>query len=145
MININKQAKFFLNLARAHAVVVRTFDSRLTGGIGFNDFIILYYLSQAPGERMRRIDLAEKIGLSASGVTRMLLPMEKIGLVAREPSDADARVSYVRLASGGKRILEETLDRVDMLCEEFLPQTKLEKKKDISEVFSLFRMGQIFD
>ena len=145
MIKINKQLDFFLKLARVHAIVVRTFDSRLTGGIGFNDFVILYYLSQAPEERMRRIDLAEKVALFASGVTRMLLPMEKIGLVKREASDTDARVSYVKLASGGKRILEETLDRADMLCEEFLPSTTLEKKDDISEIFSLFRMGQIFN
>lgn len=145
MININKQLNFFLKLSRAQAVLVRTFDSRLTGGIGFNDFVILYYLSQAPDEKMRRVDLAEKVALSASGVTRMLLPMEKIGLVKREASNTDARVSYVKLAPGGKRILEETLDRADMLSEEFLPSTKLGKMDDISEIFSLFRMGQIFD
>lgn len=145
MIKINKQVDFFLKLARVQGIVMKTFDSRLSGGIGFNDFVILYYLSQAPDEKMRRIDLAERVSLSASGVTRMLLPMEKIGLVKREASTGDARVSYVKLAPGGKRLLEEALDRADMLAEEFLPSTKTHKIEDISEIFSLFHMGQIIE
>lgn len=145
MIKINNQLNFFLKLARAQAVLLQTFDSRLTGGIGFNDFVILYYLSQAPGERMRRIDLAEKVALSASGVTRMLLPMEKIGLVKREASDLDARVSYVKLAPGGKRILEEAIETANRLSEDFLPIMKISKTDNLSDIFHLFRMGQIFD
>ena len=83
--------------------------------------MILHYLSQAEGERMRRIDLAERIGLTASGVTRLLLPMEKIGLVRREPSEHDARVSNVSLAPGGKRLLEERLEAGERLAQELLP------------------------
>lgn len=56
---------------------------------------------------MRRIDLAEKVGLSASGVTRMLLPMEKIGLICKEEGARDARVSLVRLSDAGLRVLAE--------------------------------------
>ncbi len=37
----------------------------------------LYYLERAPGGRLRRVDLAERLGLTASGVTRSLLPLEK--------------------------------------------------------------------
>lgn len=141
MTNISKQLDFFLKLNRVQGILAKTFDSRLTGGLGFNDFVILYYLSQAPDEKMRRIDLAEKISLSPSGITRMLPPMEKIGLIKRESSEGDARVSYVKLASGGKRLLEETIDRAEMLTEEFLPTTKLNGTKDISEIFSLLHMG----
>ena len=46
-------------------------------GISFSEFLVLYHLSQAPNMTMRRIDLAECIGLTASGVTRLLNPMEK--------------------------------------------------------------------
>lgn len=141
MTTISKQLDFFLKLNRVQGILAKTFDSRLTGGLGFNDFVILYYLSQAPDEKMRRIDLAEKISLSPSGITRMLPPMEKIGLIKRESSEGDARVSYVKLASGGKRLLEETIDRAEMLTEEFLPTTKLNGTKDISEIFSLLHMG----
>jgi DNA-binding MarR family transcriptional regulator len=86
-----------------------------------NEFIILGELSQAEG-KLRRIDLAERIGLTASGVTRLLLPMEKIGLVRREANKDDARSSLVVLASGGKRKLEEALTRAEEFCEDNLPE-----------------------
>lgn len=97
----------------------RRFDAGL-GGLSLNEFIILYYLSLAQDTQLRRTDLADKIGLTASGITRLLLPMEKIGLVKREADDHDARVSFVRLASGGKHALANALDRMDEHGEEIL-------------------------
>ncbi len=145
MSTINKQLKFFLNMAKVQARVVRAFDTGLGNGIGFNDFLILYQLSISPEQKMRRTDLAEKISLTASGVTRILLPMEKIGLVSREESKHDGRVSYVKLASGGKRLLEEAMERAEMKSEEFLPSTSIKELKDISEIFSLFSFNPLND
>jgi DNA-binding MarR family transcriptional regulator len=135
---INKQLKFFITLAQAHAKINQIFDRHLVGGLGFNDLIILYHLGQAPEEKMRRIDLAEKVGVTPSGITRMLLPMEKLGMIKREAEARDARVSYVKLAPGGKRLLEETLEEAEIVSEELMPSTKLDKMKEISEIFSLF-------
>lgn len=95
----------------------RKFDSGL-GGLGFNEFIILYQLRQAEGEQLRRIDLAEKIGLTASGVTRILLPMEKVGLIKSGSTENDARVRNVMLAKGGERKLSEALERAELLSQE---------------------------
>ena len=53
-------------------------------------------LNEASTHSLKRIDLAEQVGLSASGVTRMLLPMEKIGLISKEEGARDARVSLVQ-------------------------------------------------
>jgi DNA-binding MarR family transcriptional regulator len=145
MIKISKQLTFFLKLARVQAIVARSFDRSLGVGIGFTDFVILYYLSQAPDEKMRRIDLADKVALSASGITRLLLPMEKIGLVKREASSSDARVSYVKLAPGGKRLLQESLEKAELISAEFLPETKIKKMDDVSDLFSHLSMGQIID
>ncbi|UUZ55216.1 MarR family transcriptional regulator [Massilia sp. H-1] len=47
-----------------------------------------------PGGRIRRVDLAERVSLTASGVTRTLLPLEKIGLVTRQSDPRDARVGF---------------------------------------------------
>jgi DNA-binding MarR family transcriptional regulator len=138
----SKQLEFFLNLTEAQAVIARAFDRSL-GGLGFNYFVILYHLSQAADERMRRIDLAEKVALTASGITRILLPMEKIGLVKRESSDTDARVSYVKIASGGKRLLSEAMEGAELLAQELLPETKLGKQNDISEIFSMLSLGRV--
>ena len=140
---INKQLKFFITLAQVYAKTTQVFDRHLLGGLGFNDLIILYYLGGSPDEKMRRIDLAEKVGLTPSGVTRMLLPMEKLGMVKRESDPRDARVSYVKLASGGKRLLEETLEEAEIVAEELLPSVSLEKMKEISDIFTLFSLGKI--
>lgn len=73
-------------------------------GIGLSEYLVLDTLSSAPSQSMRRIDLAEKVGLSPSGVTRLLNPMEKIGLVSKEESPRDARVSLVVLSDAGMRV-----------------------------------------
>ncbi len=141
-ITISSHLKFFLDLTRAQAIIARAFDRSLNG-LGFSYFTILYYLSQAEDEKMRRIDLAEKVALTASGVTRILIPMEKIGLVKREASEEDARVSYVKLAPGGKRLLSEALENGELLSKELLPSTKTKGIENISHIFSLFSLGQI--
>jgi len=59
-------------------------------GIAFNEFLILYYLDKTSDKTMRRIDLAEKVGLTASGIICILIPMEKIGLITSGSNDGDA-------------------------------------------------------
>jgi DNA-binding MarR family transcriptional regulator len=56
---------------------------------------------------MRRVDLAMAIGRTASGVTRLLRPLEKIGLVSRNSSERDARVSLVTLTNAGAEKLSD--------------------------------------
>ncbi|MBK6850852.1 MAG: MarR family transcriptional regulator [Burkholderiales bacterium] len=98
---------FCLRLTRAHATVTRRLDRVLSGlhGLSFADFLILHHLARAPGARLRRIELAEKLGLTASGVTRSLLPLEKTGLVSRQPDPRDARVGYATLSDSGRELL----------------------------------------
>ena len=98
-----------LRLVRAQATLVRRFDARLGGlhGVSLADFTLLLRLGEAPGGRMRRVDLAEALGLTASGVTRGLAPLERIGLVTREPDARDARVAYASLTGTGRQRLRE--------------------------------------
>lgn len=110
-----------ISLKRSENILSRTFDSRL-GGLGFTEFIILIRLILAPEQKLRRIDLAQQLGLTPAAVTRLLLPMEKTGLVQREANPEDARVSFVQIAPGGKRRLQESLDRARLLAEEMLPE-----------------------
>lgn len=126
MTKLSSSLQFFLTIAKFQANMTRRFDAKL-GGIGLSEFLILLELSHAENESMRRIDLAEKIGLTASGVTRLLLPMEKIGLVKTEAAESDARVRSVKMASGGRRKLEEALERAEIFCEESIPASKVAK------------------
>ncbi len=132
--DIKKTAlEFYINLAKAQAVSERRFDSKL-GGIGFSWFIVMYHLSREKDGKLRRVDLAEKSGLTASGVTRILLPMEKIGLVKRESNAYDGRVSDVSLTNAGKNKLIETLERIEQYFEDTIRDEKAIRMKKLSEL-----------
>jgi DNA-binding MarR family transcriptional regulator len=135
MTHIHPTVKFVIDLARIQAILNRRFDSGL-GGLGLNELIILFHLNGTGNEGIRRIDLAEKIGLTASGVTRLLLPMEKIGLVKREVNKDDARSSLVMIAQGGKRKLEEGIERAELLADEIIPSGKKGEMKYVASVLS---------
>jgi DNA-binding MarR family transcriptional regulator len=133
MKNINSSIKFCFILAKFQTELSRRLDARLNG-IGFSELIILHHLNLADEQKMRRIDLAEKLGLTASGITRLLLPMEKIGLIKKEANEHDARVSYVVLAPGGKTKLNEGLERLEIFCEDIIPENKTKKLEEFSEM-----------
>ena len=136
MTPLNSGLKFIIDLSKAQTLLSRRFDAKLSPhGLGFNDFIILYHLSQAPGEKLRRVDLADTIGLTASGVTRMLEPMEKSGFVLREKNERDARVSFVVLAPGGKRILKEATKTAIYAAEE-ISASKTKQFEKLSGLFN---------
>lgn len=135
MSSISPSLKVFMNLAIIQTVTARKFDNRLSNhGISLNDFMILYHLGEAPEEKLRRIDLAEKIGLTASGVTRMLVPLEKTGLVRREVNSRDARVSYVKLAPGGKRILADGILAAEQVAEQITASLKTKKLDELAKM-----------
>jgi DNA-binding MarR family transcriptional regulator len=112
--------EFCIRLSRAYAALTRRLDNVLSGlhGLSFADFMILYYLARAPGVRLRRVDLAERLGLTASGVTRSLLPLEKLGLVSRQPDPRDARVGYATLTRSGRRLLAYAITSVRAVAQD---------------------------
>jgi len=76
-------------------------------GLSVNEFFLLMHLEQAPLNRLPRVELAKRMLVSASTVTRMVAPMEKIGLVGREVDARDARMTFVTLSEAGKTKLIE--------------------------------------
>jgi DNA-binding MarR family transcriptional regulator len=79
---------------------------RAEHGLSINDFETLAALADAPGRRLRRVDLAQKLLLTASGVTRLLDGLRDAGLVERTGTDADQRVAYAQLTSAGAAVLD---------------------------------------
>jgi DNA-binding MarR family transcriptional regulator len=94
---------------RAHAALTRELSSRLEAvhELTLSDFDVLVQLYYAEGRRMRRIDLARSVLLTASGVTRLLDGLESGGLVEKERCDSDARVTYAVLTEAGVRKIED--------------------------------------
>lgn len=100
--------ELLLQLLKLNIHIGKHLAGPLSGhGISLTEYLVLRALQQAPESRQRRIDLAREVGLSASGITRLLKPMEKIGLVRHEATARDARVSLVVLTPAGASILAD--------------------------------------
>lgn len=94
---------------RAHAGVIRRLNAELVAehGLTLNDYEVLLNLARAPERRLRRVDLAERVLLTPSGITRLLEGLERCGLVERAACDTDARVVYAQLTDAGLERLDE--------------------------------------
>jgi DNA-binding MarR family transcriptional regulator len=99
-------------LLRAHASSTRRFNAQLVTehGLTLNDYEVLLHLSRADGKRLRRVDLAERILLTPSGITRLLEGLESCGYVERASCASDARVTYAQLTGEGEVKLREAAD-----------------------------------
>lgn len=87
----------------AHSAVVRRLEQELLEdtGLPLGWYEVLLHLSRAPEQRLRMHDLADRILLTPSGLTRLVDRMETDGLVRRAPCPSDRRVSYATLTAQG--------------------------------------------
>jgi DNA-binding MarR family transcriptional regulator len=99
----------WVRLLRGHAAVKRELSAQLVAdhGLTINDYECLLHLSRADELGLRRVDLAELLLLTASGVTRLLDGLERAGYVAKRSCNSDARVTYAVLTDAGLQKLRE--------------------------------------
>jgi DNA-binding MarR family transcriptional regulator len=110
---------FDLSLARTQ--LAREIDHPLsTHGISLADLAILRELRGEPAGKLRRSELAQRLGVTPSGVARQVAPLERIGLVARESHERDARLALVVLTDTGKRIVDEALQTAEAAADRAL-------------------------
>ena len=110
---------FDLSLARTQ--LAREVDHPLSAhGISLSDLAILRELRQEPTQKLRRSELAQRLGITPSGVARQVAPLERIGLVARESHDRDARLALVVLTGTGARIVDDALQTAEAAADRAL-------------------------
>lgn len=99
----------WIHLLRGQSAATRAVNAQLVAehGLTINDFECLLLLARAEERRMRRVDLAEQLILTASGVTRLLDGLEKEGWVDRANCATDRRVTYAVLTDEGYGKLQE--------------------------------------
>jgi DNA-binding MarR family transcriptional regulator len=99
----------WIGLLRSHAELTRAMNARLLAehGLTVNDYDVLVQLADTPEQALRRVDLAERVVLSPSGITRLLDGLEAQGYVAKRRCDSDARVTYAALTEAGAQKLQE--------------------------------------
>ena len=99
----------WIRFLRAHAAVTRELSSRLEAqhGLTLSDYDVLVQLYFAPDYKLRRVDLARVVILTASGITRLLDGLERSGWVAKARCASDARVTYAVLTEAGVTKFED--------------------------------------
>jgi len=111
-VSVSSRLEAWVSFIRAHSAITRQLNADLLNvhGLTLNDYEVLLLLSRADGHRMRRVDLAQTVVLTASGITRLLDGLERAGYVEKDTCATDARVSYAKLTNAGHVKLRAAAD-----------------------------------
>lgn len=117
MIEESVQSNIIIAQLLLAARLSRQIGNRLSmHGISVSEYVLLQYL--AGGREISRIELAEYLSMSASGVTRMLQPLEKNGVVESVKNPRDSRQSLVKLTAAGLQLLQDASSSFTQKCQE---------------------------
>lgn len=117
------ELRAWLGFLRTQARVLAHLDRDLREdhGISLADYDVMAILSDHPGHQLRPTELADRVIVSPSTLTRRLDSMARRGLVARRRCGEDARGVYVVLTPKGLRSLEQAApDHVASVRRHFL-------------------------
>lgn len=96
-------------LLSAHSRLIRVLDAELTAatGLTLNQYEVLLFLHAAPERALRMSQLAERVLLSKSGMTRAVDQLVARGLVERRRCPTDARGLLAVLTEAGQAKLRQ--------------------------------------
>ncbi|MEO7497605.1 MAG: MarR family winged helix-turn-helix transcriptional regulator [Massilia sp.] len=126
---------FCLRLVRTQQLVQRRLDLALgeQHGLSFGDFNLLQALASAPDGALRRIDLAKRLGTTAYGVTQLLVPMEKVGLVRRHNETGNASLKQTSITAAGAQLLAHATVTAHETCSELLDPALLHQLAPLAD------------
>ena len=133
----SQEVNVWVEFLRGHRGVTGQLNALLLQqhGLTISDFEVLAVLSQAEEQSMRRIDIAEAVVLSPSGVTRLLKGLENSGWVEKRACVTDARVSYAKLTESGQAKLDEAaashLETIRGFLADLYSPDELEKLREL--------------
>jgi DNA-binding MarR family transcriptional regulator len=94
-------------LLQTHSELIARLDAELVRehGLALTSYEVLISLADADSNRLRMGELAERLLLSRSGLTRLVDRLERQGLVRRERCEDDGRGYFAVLTGQGTRRL----------------------------------------
>lgn len=99
----NDELKVWRSFLVAHARVTRQLEADLVAehALPLASYDVLVQLVEAPHHRLRMTELADRVLISRSGLTRLVDRLSKDGLVRREACESDARGLFAVLTPLG--------------------------------------------
>ena len=94
-------------MLEAHSTLVARLDAELERdhGLPLTSYEVLLYLADSGEGKLRMGELADRLLLSRSGITRLVDRLQRQGLVQREPCEDDGRGFYAVLTPTGREKL----------------------------------------
>lgn len=129
----------------AHSTVIRALEREMQEerGLPLTWYDVLVHLSEAAGGRLAHKALAESVVLSRSGITRLIDRMAVAGLVRREPSPDDRRVSHVVMTEEGRGALRQAAPgHIRGVVEHFTRHLNIEDVPALQSFFSRVLQGR---
>jgi DNA-binding MarR family transcriptional regulator len=105
-------------------------------GISLSEYLVMHHLEHSPNKAVARIELAEHIGMSASGVTRLIAPMEKNGIIEKVANPRDARQSLVKLSAAGQRLYADARTSFEQITDEQTASVSQAQQEKILELYA---------
>ena len=132
------------SLLSAHWRLLSRLDAELqtTQSMSLADYEVLVQLSQDEAGRMRMSELAERLMLSPSGLTRRLDGLVTAGLVDRVRCPTDRRGAYAVLTGAGRRRLEQVApSHVEQVRRHFIDRLDRDQLSTLAEILSFVCAG----
>jgi DNA-binding MarR family transcriptional regulator len=127
------------NFLTAHARVIDVIDRELVAAqrVPLHWYDVLIELVEAPDNRLRLHELAQRVVLSRSGLTRLLDKLENAGLLYREAAASDRRGAFAVLTEAGKDAVRHAWPvYAQAIARYFVPHMNEEEARIVRDVFS---------
>jgi DNA-binding MarR family transcriptional regulator len=91
-------------MLEVHAALTQTLDAEMRAqhGLTLSAYEVLMFLADAPGGKMRMSEIADRVLLSRSAVTRLVDRLEALGLVERCAAPEDGRGAFAQITDAGR-------------------------------------------
>jgi DNA-binding MarR family transcriptional regulator len=129
---------------RVHASMIKALDTELEAahGLPLTSYEVLIYLGEQPEGKLRMRDLADKVLLSRSGLSRLADRLERAGLIEREPCPDDARGAYAVLTAAGRDMLKKARPtHLEGVRRRFLDHFGEDERSELSEFWERLLPG----
>jgi len=137
------EERAWAGLVRAHGVVARALDRRLNAERGWSltHYDVIAQLDSADG-CLAMTELAARVGLSPSRISRVVDQLQAAGLVDRDACAQDGRVTYATLSEAGRTWLAGARATYrDELRARFLDRLTPQQVAALGEVWSAVADG----
>lgn len=99
-------------------------------GLGLKEVLVMRHIAGADGGRLSRVELAKRLHVSASTITRLAAPLEKIGVIERHIDPRDSRFTYVGLTAAGAELLAHAETTLALVAQRIVAQRWSDIERD---------------